>query len=80
MQEDKVASVWECEPFTCTHNFSVKEKYLICREILYVSDHATRSHYKLSHPYNRGKPTDRQTRVNLLTNLQQMPSALGRLL
>jgi hypothetical protein len=52
-KEEKVASVWECPPFTCSHTFSLSEKRLICKEILYVSDHATKSHYKLSHPYNR---------------------------
>ncbi|KAG5655397.1 hypothetical protein KAF25_006900 [Fusarium avenaceum] len=49
----RVSSVWECRPFTCSHTFNLNEKNLICKEILYVSDHSTKSHYKLSHPNNK---------------------------
>ncbi|KAF5533797.1 hypothetical protein FPHYL_13559 [Fusarium phyllophilum] len=50
-----VPSVWNCEPFTCSHTFDVwPPRPLICKEILYVSDHSTRSHYRLSHPNNEG--------------------------
>ncbi|CVK87782.1 related to hsp70 protein [Fusarium mangiferae] len=50
-----VPSVWNCEPFTCTHTFDAwPPRPLLCREILYVSDHSTRSHYRLSHPNNKG--------------------------
>ncbi|KAF5962661.1 Hsp70 chaperone protein [Fusarium bulbicola] len=50
-----VPSVWQCEPFTCSHTFDVwSVRPFICREILYVSDHATRSHYRKTHPNNEG--------------------------
>ncbi|GKU06026.1 hsp70 protein [Fusarium langsethiae] len=50
----RVPSVWECEPFTCSHTFNSTEKKLICRELLYVSDHSKDSHFKISHPKNQG--------------------------
>ncbi|PNP81451.1 hypothetical protein FNYG_05257 [Fusarium nygamai] len=52
---ERVPSVWQCEPFACSHTFDVwPVRPFICREMLYVSDHATRSHYRKSHPNNEG--------------------------
>ncbi|KAF5649978.1 Hsp70 chaperone protein [Fusarium sp. NRRL 52700] len=52
---ERVPSVWQCEPFTCSHTFDVwPVRPFICKEILYVSDRATRSHYKRTHPNNKG--------------------------
>ncbi|RKL08600.1 hypothetical protein BFJ68_g9394 [Fusarium oxysporum] len=52
---DRVPSVWQCEPFTCSHTFDVLPvRPFICKEILYVSDRATRSHYRKTHPNNQG--------------------------
>ncbi|ENH72754.1 hypothetical protein FOC1_g10013424 [Fusarium oxysporum f. sp. cubense race 1] len=50
-----VPSVWQCEPFACSHTFDVwPVRPFICREILYVSDRATKSHYRKTHPNNQG--------------------------
>ncbi|KAF5674771.1 Hsp70 chaperone protein [Fusarium circinatum] len=50
-----VPSVWQCEPFACSHTFDVwPVRPFICREMLYVSDHATKSHYRKTHPNNEG--------------------------
>ncbi|SCO27216.1 related to hsp70 protein [Fusarium fujikuroi] len=58
-----IPSVWECEPFTCSHTFDVwPVRPLICKEMLYVSDRATRSHFRKTHPNNQGQfedPDDR---------------------
>ncbi|KAL2211435.1 hypothetical protein CC79DRAFT_1392753 [Sarocladium strictum] len=52
---ERVPSVWQCEPFTCSHTFDVWPVLpFICREILYVSDISTRSHYRRTHPNNQG--------------------------
>ncbi|KAG7421219.1 hypothetical protein Forpe1208_v001845 [Fusarium oxysporum f. sp. rapae] len=52
---ERVPSVWQCEPFTCSHTFDVwPVRPFICKEILYVSDRATRSHYRRTHPNNEG--------------------------
>ncbi|EMT64826.1 hypothetical protein FOC4_g10007517 [Fusarium odoratissimum] len=52
---ERVPSVWQCEPFTCSHTFDVwPVRPFICKEILYVSDRATRSHYRRTHPNNQG--------------------------
>ncbi|KAF5704611.1 Hsp70 chaperone protein [Fusarium mundagurra] len=52
---ERVPSVWQCEPFTCSHTFDVwPVRPFICKEILYVSDRATRSHYRKTHPNNKG--------------------------
>ncbi|KAF5254023.1 hypothetical protein FANTH_1205 [Fusarium anthophilum] len=51
----RVPSVWQCEPFACSHTFDVwPVRPFICREMLYVSDHATKSHFRKSHPNNQG--------------------------
>ncbi|KAF4972875.1 hypothetical protein FSARC_646 [Fusarium sarcochroum] len=53
---EEVPPVWQCEPFTCSHTFDVwPQRPLICKEILFVSDQSTRSHYRLSHPNNHEK-------------------------
>jgi hypothetical protein len=50
-----VPPVWNCVPFTSSHTFDVWPiRPLVCREILYVSDHSTQSHYRLSHHNNAG--------------------------
>ncbi|KAH9904408.1 hypothetical protein F4778DRAFT_780375 [Xylariomycetidae sp. FL2044] len=42
----EVPSVWISEPIVCYHTFDAKKtKHLVCEEVLYVSDQATRSHY-----------------------------------
>ncbi|KAF5535802.1 Hsp70 chaperone protein [Fusarium mexicanum] len=52
---ERVPSVWQCEPFACSHTFDVwPVRPFICREMLYVSDHATKSHYRKTHPNNEG--------------------------
>ncbi|KAF4449998.1 hypothetical protein F53441_6782 [Fusarium austroafricanum] len=52
---ETVPPVWKCDPFTCSHTFDVWPiRPMICKEILYVSDRSTRSHYRLSHPQNDG--------------------------
>ncbi|KAI3326025.1 hypothetical protein HD806DRAFT_430483 [Xylariaceae sp. AK1471] len=51
----EVPSVWECRPFVCSHTIACSPvRKLICRELLYVSDRATHSHYRLAHPMNEG--------------------------
>ncbi|KAF4977312.1 hypothetical protein FZEAL_6135 [Fusarium zealandicum] len=51
-----VPPVWRSEDFLCSHTFDVWPiRPLICKEILYVSDSSTRSHYRLTHPNNQGK-------------------------
>ncbi|KAH7310909.1 hypothetical protein B0I35DRAFT_397312 [Stachybotrys elegans] len=49
-----VPSVWQCQPFLCSHTFAKNSRHFICREVLYVSDTSTESHYRLSHPKNKG--------------------------
>lgn len=49
----EVDPVWKCQPFSCSHTFDVwPVGPLICREVLYVSETATESHYQLKHPKN----------------------------
>ncbi|KAK2682221.1 hypothetical protein RAB80_000167 [Fusarium oxysporum f. sp. vasinfectum] len=53
---ERVPSVWQCEPFTCSHTFDVwPVRPFICKEILYVLDRATKSHYRKTHPNNQGQ-------------------------
>ncbi|KAJ3547643.1 hypothetical protein NM208_g1412 [Fusarium decemcellulare] len=50
-----VPSKWQCPAFVCSHTFDVwPVRPLLCKEILYVSDRSTRSHYRLSHENNEG--------------------------
>ncbi|SCV50619.1 related to hsp70 protein [Fusarium fujikuroi] len=52
---ERVPSVWQCEPFTCSHTFDIwPVRPFRCKEILYVSDRATQSHYRKTHPNNEG--------------------------
>ncbi len=47
--------VWTCRPFLCNHTFDCfPVRDLVCKEVLYVSDRSTRSHYQLGHPNNAG--------------------------
>ncbi|SPO06110.1 related to hsp70 protein [Cephalotrichum gorgonifer] len=49
----EVDPVWASLPFECTHTFDCRPgTKLICREVLYVSDSSTESHYRLKHPKN----------------------------
>jgi hypothetical protein len=51
----EVESVWICPQFFCSHTFDFwPPNPLICREVLYVSDSATESHYKVTHEKNKG--------------------------
>ncbi len=51
----KLPPTWICKPFKCSHNFpGYGNKPLKCREILYVSDTAFKSHYRVTHPNNKG--------------------------
>lgn len=45
----------EFEPIKCCHTFQVEDLDMKCEELLYVSDTATESHYKLTSKKNRGK-------------------------
>lgn len=54
-QGAEVPSVWRSEELSCRHTFpSWPRVPLKCREVLYVSDTATESHYKKTHPKNKG--------------------------
>ncbi|KAK4240612.1 hypothetical protein C8A03DRAFT_13115 [Achaetomium macrosporum] len=51
----EVEPVWTCRPFLCSHTFDCwPVQPLICREVLFVSDHSRDSHYQRSHPKNAG--------------------------
>jgi hypothetical protein len=51
----EVEPVWTCRPFLCSHTFDCwPAQPLICREVLYVSDRSTESHYQRGHPKNKG--------------------------
>ncbi|KAK4442553.1 hypothetical protein QBC34DRAFT_23733 [Podospora aff. communis PSN243] len=51
----EVPSVWRSPSFLCNHTFDCfPRRPLICKELLYASDHATESHYQLHHPKNAG--------------------------
>ncbi|KAF2181357.1 hypothetical protein K469DRAFT_713791 [Zopfia rhizophila CBS 207.26] len=51
----EVHPVWRCEPFLSSHLFPCKRSTpLLCKEVLYVSDTSTESHYRESHAKNRG--------------------------
>ncbi|KAF2175978.1 hypothetical protein K469DRAFT_608704 [Zopfia rhizophila CBS 207.26] len=41
-------------PITVKHTFNLARKHLICKEVLWVSDQKLESHYRHSHPNNRG--------------------------
>ncbi|KAI8624105.1 hypothetical protein F5Y19DRAFT_481002 [Xylariaceae sp. FL1651] len=52
---DLVGPAWYCRPFACSHTIRAwPPRPLLCKEVLYVSDRSTRSHYKLNHPNNQG--------------------------
>lgn len=56
LKGDEVDPVWTCLPFQCSHTFNCGPNIrLVCEEVLYVSDRATKSHYQLKHPNNEGK-------------------------
>lgn len=44
-----------CEPFVSSFTFEcIPNQTLICEDVLYASDVSTKSHYKRSHPNNKG--------------------------
>ncbi|RYP47954.1 hypothetical protein DL768_006109 [Monosporascus sp. mg162] len=50
-----IPPVWRSDELLCSHNIPVHPPTpLICEELLYVSDHATESHYSRLHRKNRG--------------------------
>ncbi|RYP76031.1 hypothetical protein DL770_007309 [Monosporascus sp. CRB-9-2] len=50
-----IPPVWQSAELLCRHNIPVHPPTpLICEELLYVSDHATESHYSRLHRKNRG--------------------------
>ncbi|KAI1268361.1 hypothetical protein F5Y18DRAFT_375004 [Xylariaceae sp. FL1019] len=51
-----VPTAWNCKPFACSHTFKAwpKPKELICKEVLYVSDRSTKSHYHRDSEENQG--------------------------
>ncbi|KAI0452302.1 hypothetical protein F5B21DRAFT_527159 [Xylaria acuta] len=52
---DTVGPAWYCLPFACSHTIRAwPPRPLLCKEVLYVSDRSTKSHYKLNHPNNQG--------------------------
>ncbi|KAB5518088.1 hypothetical protein GE09DRAFT_1045090 [Coniochaeta sp. 2T2.1] len=52
---EEIEPVWRCQPFLCCHTFDCwPVRPLICKEVLYVSDRSTESHYQLRHPKNKG--------------------------
>jgi hypothetical protein len=43
-------------PIQVVHTFPEKYKRpFLCEEVLYVSDSSTESHYRVTHPNNRGR-------------------------
>jgi hypothetical protein len=51
----EVEPVWMCEPIVSSFTFEcVPNQTLICEDVLFASDVSTKSHYKRSHPNNKG--------------------------
>ncbi|OIW35554.1 hypothetical protein CONLIGDRAFT_710725 [Coniochaeta ligniaria NRRL 30616] len=52
---EEIEPVWRCPTFESCHTFDCwPVRPLICKEVLYVSDRSTESHYQLRHPKNEG--------------------------